>query len=350
MAFALNNSMLSAASASRYGPAYTPEMVASIASCTAAVSRLDARISVSPVGAAWRRRAAWSGYTRALQLQQAEIDEIDVFSWGCGLQIPGRALRATNLDQFDRFDEWQAALADLDPLAWRDALPLAIGESAEAAGHPAIVRALDKVRQHARIESTLVPWLGLPFALRDVKLSATPLPCLAGGLKAFRLKKTPQDADWLAAIRSVEASALAGLERLLALERLYRNAQRAIVAEYRPGALPALLALTQHRPLLSPQAVADRMNLSVAGASKLLERAKSAGLLVEITERRTWRLFLTPDLARDFGYVKPRLGRPAKEPPLPPRDRNLAAVFDSFDNEMAEIDALLDGQFERATR
>lgn len=335
---------------SRYGPAYCAPMVSAIADCTAAIARLDARVTASSVAAAWHRRAAWSGYTRALQLQRVEIDEIDVFSWGCGLNLPGRALRATHLDQFDRFDDWKAALSDPDRLAWRDSLPTAVGEPAAAIEHPALIRALDRMRQHARIDGGLVPWLGLPFGLRDLKLSASALPCLAGGVKSFRLKKTPQDADWLAAIRSVEASALAGLQRLLALERLYRNAQRAIVAEYRPGALPALLALTQHRPLLSPQAVADRMNLSVAGASKLLERAKSAGLLVEITERRTWRLFLTPDLAREFGYVKPRLGRPAKEPPRPPRDHNLAAVFDAFDNEMAEIDALLDGQFERAAR
>jgi len=69
-------------------------MVAAIASCTAAIARLDARISVSSVASAWRRRAAWSGYAKALQLQSAEIDEIDVFSWGCGIQIASRPLRS----------------------------------------------------------------------------------------------------------------------------------------------------------------------------------------------------------------------------------------------------------------
>jgi hypothetical protein len=174
-----------------------------------------------------------------------------------------------------------------------------------------------------------------------MKVSTTPLPCCAGGVKAFRLKKTPQDADWLAAIRALEASALAALKRLSALERLYRDAQRAIVAEYRPGALPALLALTHHRPLLSPQSVSDQLGFSVAGASKLLERAKAAGLLVEITERRTWRLFLSPDLAAEFGFVKPKPGRPVKESPPLPASRDLAQVFDTFDQEMERINALL---------
>ncbi|WP_254515863.1 helix-turn-helix domain-containing protein [Novosphingobium sp. G106] len=306
--------MEQASGSGRYGPAYSAQMASAIASCTGAISRLDARICVSPVAKAWARRAMWSGYAKALQLQQAEIDEIDVFSWGCGLKVPGRALRTTHLDVYEDFEPWEAALADSDPLAWRDALPLAIGEPAEAADHPPLVRAFDRVRQHARAVGSIVPWLALPFALRDMKMTASPLPCLAGGVKAFRLKKTPQDDDWLAALRALGSSALAGLDRIHALERFYRDAQRAIAEQYRPGALPALLALSHHRPLLSPQAVADRLGLSVAGASKLLERAKEARLLEEITQRRTWRLFLTPDLAAEFGYVEPKAGRPTKEP------------------------------------
>ncbi|WP_330896635.1 hypothetical protein [Sphingobium sp.] len=325
-------------------------MVTAIAEATAAISCLDARFCVSPVAKAWTRRAMWSGYAKALQLQQAEIDEIDVFSWGCGLKVPGRALRATHLDVYEDFAPWEAALADSDPLAWRDALPLAIGEPAEAADHPPLVRALDSVRQHARAVGSIVPWLALPFALRDRKLTASPLPCLASGVKAFRLKKTPQDDDWLAALRALGNSALAGLDRLHALERFYRDAQRAIAAQFRPGALPALLALSHQRPVLSPQAVADQLDLSVAGASKLLERAKEAGLLAEITQRRTWRLFLTPDLAAEFGYVQPKVGRPTKEPPALPGDRKLAAAFDAFDEEMAAIDALLESHSERAAR
>lgn len=74
----------------RYGPDYTPPMVAAIASATAAIARLDARICVSPVAKAWAARAAWTGYAKALQLQSAEIDEIDVFSWRCGLPLPHR--------------------------------------------------------------------------------------------------------------------------------------------------------------------------------------------------------------------------------------------------------------------
>ncbi|WP_336975328.1 hypothetical protein [Sphingobium aromaticiconvertens] len=324
-----------------FGPDYSPKMVAAIASCTAAICRLDARFTVSSVASAWTRRAAWSGYAQALCLQSAEIDEIDVFSWGCGLQIPGRPLRSTTIDLFDRFAEWTTALGNHDPLAWRDSLPMAVSTPRVTLEHPALIRAIDQVCQHARIDATALPWLGLAFALRDMGVTATPVPCLAGGAKALRMKRRPDEGDWLAVLHALEAAARIGLERLQELERHHRKAQRAIVAQFRPGALPRLLALSTHQPLLSPQSVADRLGLTVAGASKLLDRAVASQLLVEITQRRSWRLFLAPDLARVFGYVKVPRGRPRTEaPPLPP-SRDLAATFDAFDAEMEAIDRLL---------
>lgn len=325
----------------RFGPDYTPKMVTAIAAATATIARLDARIIASPVAKPWAMRATWSGYARALQLQSAEVEEIDVFSWGCDLRIPGRPPLPSHLDLFDRFEEWRASLDDPDTLAWRDGLPTAIGDPAASAAHPPLVRALDTVRQLARIDHSIMPWLGLPFALRDRGLTASPLPCLAGGAKAFRLKPRPNDDDWLVMLRGLERAATIGLERVHSLERHYRDAQRTIAAEYRPGALPALLALIQYHPLLSPQSAAELLCMSIAGASKLIERAATTGLLVEITQRRSWRQFLTPDLAADFGYVRPKRGRPAKEPPPLPVNRDLAAVFDAFDSEMAAIDNLL---------
>lgn len=324
-----------------YGPDYSPKMVATLASCTAAISRLDARVSVSLVASAWNRRAAWSGYARALQLQSAEIDEIDVFSWGCGLKVPGRPALPTHLDLFDRFEAWVRWLRNTDPFVWRDSLPTAVATPPIAAEHPPLVRAIDQVRQHARIDGTALPWLGLTFALRDMGLTASPLPCLTAGAKAFRWKRQADDADWLAVLRALETAARIGLERLDEMERLHRRAQRAIVEQFRPGALPRLLALSVHQPLLSPQSVADRLGLSVAGASKLLERARAAEMLVEITRRRSWRMFLTPDLAVAFGFASRPRGRPRAEPPAPLPSRDLAAAFDAFDAEMAAIDQLL---------
>lgn len=215
----------------RFGPDYTPKMVTAIAAATATIARLDARIIASPVAKPWAMRATWSGYARALQLQSAEVEEIDVFSWGCDLRIPGRPPLPSHLDLFDRFEEWRASLDDPDTLAWRDGLPTAIGDPAASAAHPPLVRALDTVRQLARIDHSIMPWLGLPFALRDRGLTASPLPCLAGGAKAFRLKPRPNDDDWLVMLRGLERAATIGLERLHSLERHYRDAQRMSAAK-----------------------------------------------------------------------------------------------------------------------
>src|SRR3546814_9272385 len=97
-------------------------------------------------------RAGWTGYARALQLQSAEIEEIDLFSWGCGLKIPGRPPLTSHVDLFDRWEEWREALRDTDKHQWRDRLPTAIGDPATAAEHPPLVRALDTLRQLARID------------------------------------------------------------------------------------------------------------------------------------------------------------------------------------------------------
>ena len=341
MRFGLKDGVNSASSNLQFGPSYSPQMVTAVATASAAVARLDARISGSPVASAWIRQISWAGYAKALQLQSAEIEEIDLFSWACGFQIAGRPLRATTVDLFDRFASWTAGIGNGDALAWQDALPTAIGEPAHGRDHPPLIRALESVRQHARLDGSIEPWLALPFALRDKRAAARALPCLTGGAKAFRMKRTPNEGDWLAAIRGVEGNAFTGLERLDQLERTYRDAQRAIVAEFRAGALPRLLALTFHRPLVSPQSVSDQLGLSVAGASKLLDRAVAAGFLVEISRRRTWRQFLTTDLAIAFGFAPARRGRPTSEPPPLPANRDIADVFDRFDRELADIDALL---------
>lgn len=325
----------------RFGPTYTAEIVRSLARCTGAITALNARISVSPVAKPWRIRAAWSGYTTALQLQAVEVDEIDVFSWGYGLKIPGRPLISTHLDAFESFAVWQQTLAAHDNATWRDHLPTAIGEPSEAHAHPPLVRALDLVRQLARVDATSAPWLRTPIMLCGMGLTATPLPCLAGGVKAFRLKRTPADTDWAATFNGLSRAAETGLERLHELEQLHRRGLQALLGEYRPGALPRLLALSFARPLLSPQSVANALDMSVAGASKLLERAASANLLVEISNRATWRQFLSPDLAEQFGFIAPMRGRPIILPAALPTSKDIASVLETFDAEMASIDRLL---------
>src|SRR3546814_15047370 len=110
--------------------------------------------------------------------------------------------------------------------------------SSDVCSSDLLVRALDQVRQHARIKGSILPWLGLSFALRDMGLTATPLPCLAGGAKPFRLKRRPDENDWLAVLRALEADARIGLESLHDLSRFPPDPPRATVPPFRPRPPP----------------------------------------------------------------------------------------------------------------
>ncbi|HEX7854972.1 MAG TPA: hypothetical protein VF503_14885 [Sphingobium sp.] len=336
--------MSAAVAPPRLGPLYTPEVIRTLARCTGAIAALDARISVSPVAKPWRIRAAWSGYTTALQLQGVEVDEIDVYSWGCGFKVPGRPLISTTLDPFDGFAAWQQALDSQHGAAWRDPLPTAIGERHDAREHALLIRALDLVRQYARLDASAKPWLWTPVMLSGLGLTSAPLPCLTAGAKAFRLKRTPADTDWVGVFNALSRAAEQGIERLGELERQHRRGLQATLDAHRPGALPRLLALSALRPLLSPQAVADTLGLSVAGASKVIDRAVSQNLLVEITTRKSWRQFLTPDLAVTFGFIAPARGRPRTDVAALPVTSTLSAALEMFDQEMEAIDRLLAGK------
>jgi hypothetical protein len=69
---------------------YTPELVSSLLSASSAIGALDARVSASPMAAAWKRRASWTGYAAALRLQNEPFEEIDVIAHLCNITLPAR--------------------------------------------------------------------------------------------------------------------------------------------------------------------------------------------------------------------------------------------------------------------
>ena len=317
--------------------AWTVELATLLETASLAIGRLDARVCASSVAPAWRLRAAWTGYTRALQLQSVEIDEIDVYSWGCGLVLPRRAPRSSVGNAFAAFVPWQNALAARGR-HWREDLPFAVEVSDDFTAAPALLRALEIVWQYAVATDDEQPWLALPTLLQRLGVTKTPLPCLVVGDKRFRLSQRPDDAMLRRSLKAIAQAAYEGLARLDAMETDRARAMAGIAAERRPGMLVQLLAFAQHNPLLSPQHVSTRLHLSLSGAGKLLTRAAELGTLVEVSGRRSWRTYLPPDLAIVFGFVPPPRGRPVGPPALP-HDRALAGMLEAFDVEMAEFDA-----------
>src|SRR3546814_3832554 len=80
-------------------PIWTSRLVARLERAAAAIGRLDARVSASPAAAPWQRRATWTGYTTALRVQGAEIDEIDIFGRECAVNLPGRRPMPTRSEE-----------------------------------------------------------------------------------------------------------------------------------------------------------------------------------------------------------------------------------------------------------
>lgn len=318
--------------------ALEPHLAVALEAAVARISELSGRISASSVAIPWRRRAAFAGYARGLQLQGVEIDDVDVFSWACGISLPGRPRRTTVIDEFGALAPWLRQLQTLERSAWKDALPFPPSTRSEL---PRILQALELQRQYALRSGSIDAWLSLPTIIYGLGLSRSPLPCLVAGSKAFRLIPQVPTETVRATLKAIETSSKQGLAALDTMETAYRASIRAIRAEFRPGKLTALLALSLSVTVLSPASVATALDLSVAGAGKLLDRAAALELLVEISGRRSWKTFVAPDLAIRLGIRRATLGRPRKEPPPLSHDRELAGTLEDFDREMAEIDARL---------
>ena len=169
------------------------------------------------------------------------------FSWGCDLRVPGRppspaistySIASRNGARPSTIrTRWPGATDFLPRSAIRQLRPPPSPRPRARYGPPARPH---RPQHHALARPAVRAARSGPHCIS--------LPCLAGGAKAFRLKPRPNDDDWLVMLRGLERAATIGLERLHSLERHYRDAQRTIAAEYRPGALPALLALIQYHP------------------------------------------------------------------------------------------------------
>lgn len=130
------------------------------------------------------------------------------------------------------------------------------------------------------------------------------------GLGAWAIARdTELDRLWLAGIR-------AGGEAHLAWEvRLRAYAQRAaafLAMRRRPGRLKEVLLFAMARPAVSSAQVADKLDLTSAGAIKLLAHAVEAGLLLEQTGQASYRRYAIPVSA-----------------PSPARPRSRGAAFEA---------------------
>ncbi|MEM6409984.1 MAG: hypothetical protein AAF683_00445 [Pseudomonadota bacterium] len=314
---------------------YTPELISSLLSASSAIGALDARVSASPMAAAWKRRASWTGYAAALRLQNEPFEEIDVIAHLCDFTLPAREKGPTTGEVFTEYEMWSHTVLGDAPRA-----PLrGEGEGALFAPDvPAILRALTTVDLAARADMSIRPWLALPSILSELLLTSSSLPCLVIGDHGQRFAREPRMVVLRRLLAQLRSAAEEGVERLNRLEQSRALFAAAIRDVQRPGALPKLAALFSHEPALAPIRVARVLSMSRAGAGKLLGRAAELGLVRELSGRDTWKVFLARDIVQSIGLEPAERGRPKK---IDPYDHDLAPALTAFDEEMAEIDALL---------
>jgi hypothetical protein len=319
-------------------PVWTSKLVSALERAAASISRLDARVSVSPAAAPWSVRASWTGYTTALKGQSAEIDEIDIFSRESGVKLPGRPAMPTHVDDPGTLQAWQGRLRQREPHYWRDVAAIPTDVAEDWNRRPALLRALEVAARHARADATITPWLTIPSLLRSMNITHAMLPCLTIADKAFRLAPSESQAIIVRNLRALADRAEEGLQRLQALEDHRLRAALAVCDAHRPGKLLELLALVQFAPVVSPRLIAQKLGVTLSGAGKLLMRAADLELLTEVSGRRAWRTYMAPDLAVSFGFVARPVGRPRS---AARQLKDLEPALTAFDHEMAALDEVL---------
>ena len=318
-------------------PPWTPGLAALMEQAALAIGRLDARVSASPLAQIWYQRAKWTGFAEALQGQGAEIEEIDIFSRESGAPLPHRAPLSTTIYDRDELSNWLAGTAKPIP-HWREIVRYPQDLPFDWKERPALLRALQLVASHSRQEAGIMPALDLPLLLTTLKITRTPLPCLVTADKAWRYSPRDRDPTIRRYLRNLTKASEIGLERLGHLEDQRVRAAQTIERAARPGRLVELLAWSLKCPVLSPRNVSEKLGLSISGAGKLLTRAEGAGLLVEISGRRAWKIYVSADIAIGFGFVD----RPRGRPPSPLRAAPpLNETLSRFDAEMKAIDQRL---------
>lgn len=317
-------------------PCWNTDLVCLLTQAATTIARLDERICATPVATPWTLRASWTGYSRALQLQGAEIEEIDIFSHESGVPLPFRVPITTVTDPYSALPLWQARFGSNRRRHWTDGLAASFSPPADWARRPALLRALELTAQEARTTENLEPWLDFPLLLQRLGITRSLLPNLVAGDKALRL--APRDEGIIPRyLRALSSAAADGLATLDSMERARLRSAAALASLRRPGRLTSLAAMLMHRPVLSPTGVSAELAMTISGAGKLLQRAEELELVSEVRQRHNWRIYLSQDLALRFGFIAPRRGRPTARPAA---SEQLDSLIAAFDAEMKAFDKL----------
>ena len=205
--------------------------------------------------------------------------------------------------------------------------------------------------KRAPMRAALVRYWGRRQVLR--------LPVPLTGASALRAGQARVPELWTPAfLRALAREAEAGLDLLLALERAWFAARRAVASRRKSSHAGAVIDLLAATPVVSATTLAARLGIAVKNAIRLLDELIAADITVEVTHRSRRRLFGLKGLAPLREAVSPPYrpepgrgpGRPRQmviaeeaEAPLPPLSPLARREFEyrALEEAMADLDTAL---------
>jgi hypothetical protein len=268
-------------------------IVTALEQAAIAVGRLDASLTGNPLRRAW---TFWSELDTARRHAEADGRKVDLFRLAAHLHglplrlgdttsAPERGREIASLNYAVELRSWMAA-PDAEQQRLRD---IALDSLQDCGGgQPALVAtAQGMLTWLAGQGSRPAIRAAVPLYLRDRAITIHALATITGG---DALRAGPDDPDGFTVrfLDAVRREAADGRDLLLTMEREWRGARLRV--DHRAGArsnsrLPAAVDLLASSPLLSISALAEALNCSVEGASRMLDALVQLEVAAEVTGR-----------------------------------------------------------------
>ena len=321
-------------------PPLDPALAGALACAAGAFARLDQALAGHPLLPAFLHRARLEAVRR-----QAAVDGKAIDPWHLAAVLEGLRLRMDGaLRIIDRGAILAAARHALDLHQWLVAPDFDQEGAVQRAEQVLAATAASGTTPLLAAATGLHAWLGDGSSNGDGHRGGGARPPIRAALVRFWVSQhllrvpvpltgdralrpdTPWQRDtWMPAFLSALADEAAdGLDRLVALERAWRAARRAVAGRRRHSRAAAAVDLLAAAPLVSATSLAAGLGMAVKNATLLLDDFCAAGIAIEVTHRSKRRLFGLTGLAPLRDVVRPPYrpepGRGRGRPPLVAED------------------------------
>jgi hypothetical protein len=317
-------------------PPLDPALAGALACAAGAFARLDQALAGHPLLPAFLHRARLEAVRR-----QAAVDGKAIDPWHLAAVLEGLRLRMDGaLRIIDRGAILAAARHALDLHQWLVAPDFDQEGAVQRAEQVLAATAASGTTPLLAAATGLHAWLGDGSSNGDGHRGGGARPPIRAALVRFWVSQhllrvpvpltgdralrpdTPWQRDtWMPAfLMALADEAADGLDRLVALERAWRAARRAVAARRRHSRAAAAVDLLAAAPLVSATSLAAGLGMAVKNATLLLDDFCAAGIAIEVTHRSKRRLFGLTGLAPLRDVVRPPYrpdpGRGRGRPPL----------------------------------